>query len=333
MYDILFDFSSSPAGGGLRRLEAYAEYFSTSSLKTHFFVHEEAKNKDVIQRLVPTSLVGKTAISKITLNKKYLAPFRNRAKWFFSYGIPIKENFAEKNWLHISNALPFAVFDVSLGADLFLRMFTLRQQFKKYIYSIDIVSAESNFALKQYQALTGIKVDYCLLRNGVDYSKKNLNKFGKEPFAIAIGTYSYKRIDLTYNLFQALKKDLRLDKLLIVGDSKKIPKFIKSANDVEVQDYLTEDDLHFRLKKATYFISTSEVENSSYAVLEGLQLTKKAILSDIPSHREMLRANFSGTLKCNDLDILVVNYKDVSLEVMSSWVSEIELMLSKMRLI
>lgn len=333
MYDILFDFSSSPVGGGLRRLQAYAEYFSTSPLKTHFFVHEEAKNRDVIQRLVPTSLVRKTEISKLTLNKKYLASFRGRSKWVFSYGIPIKENFAEKSWLHISNALPFVVLDVTLGVDLFFKMFILRQQFKRNTQSINVVSAESNFTLNEYQKLTGVAADCCLLRNGIDSAKINFNKFDKEPVAIAIGTYSYKRLDLTYRLFRYLKKDLKLDKLLVVGESKNIPKFIKNANDVEIQNYLTEDDLRSRLEKATYFISTSEVENSSFAVQEGLQLTKKAILSDIPSHREMLKEDFSGALKCNDLDILMVNYADVSLDMMPNWATEIEVMLSKMDLI
>ena len=40
-YDIVFDFSSSPSGGALLRIEAYASFFSKSSLETLFFVHQE----------------------------------------------------------------------------------------------------------------------------------------------------------------------------------------------------------------------------------------------------------------------------------------------------
>ena len=45
-YDIVFDFSSSPSGGALRRIEAYASFFSNSDFDTLFLVHE-----DILQRI------------------------------------------------------------------------------------------------------------------------------------------------------------------------------------------------------------------------------------------------------------------------------------------
>lgn len=332
-YDILFDFSSTSSGGGLRRIKAYAKYFSTSPLKTHFFIDERMKNSDAIQRLVSSTLVRNTEFSKFMLHKKYLSPYKNQAKWLFSYGIPIKGNIAKKHWLHISNILPFAIFDVTLEPYLFFKMFVLRQQFKNNMLINNVVSAESNFSINKYHEITASTAHHCLLRNGIDSNKLNLTKFDKEPIAISIGTYTYKRLDLTYKLFQSLKKDLGLETLLLVGESKRIPKFIKNACDVEIQNFLTEDCLKLRLKKASYFISTSEAENSSCAVQEGLLLTKKAILSDIPSHREMLKHNFSGAFKCNGMDLLMVNYSDMSRESMKNWTNEIEEMLSRMELL
>ena len=45
-YDIVFDFSSSPSGGALRRIEAYSSFFSNSDFDTLVLVHE-----DILQRI------------------------------------------------------------------------------------------------------------------------------------------------------------------------------------------------------------------------------------------------------------------------------------------
>ena len=328
MYDILFDFSSSPVGGGLRRVEAYAEYFSHSPLKIHFFIHEAASNRNRIQQLVPTTLVHKTSTSKLSLNKDYLNKFDASAKWLFSYGIPTKRGYAEKNWLHISNVLPFFLFKSTLGPSLFFKMYILRQQYKRNFLNNDIISAESDFSIRMYNSVTGWKGDYFLLRNGVS---KTLSTFElKKPYAVAVGTHSYKRIDLTYELFQKLKADLELNKLLILGNPKQIPKLIRNASDVEVMGFLPDDILETTLKTAAYFISTSEVENSSCAVQEGLQFTKKAILSNIPSHQEMLRKDSDCLTRYQGMNYLIVDHSDLSVEAMEDWPTEIGKMLIHM---
>ena len=328
MYDILFDFSSSPTGGGFRRLEAYAEYFSQSTLKIHFFIHTAASNRDRIQQLVPTTLVHKTNASKVWLIKDYLKKIGMGAKWLFSYGIPIKRGYAEQNWLHVSNVLPFFFFHVTVAPNIFLKMCLLRQQFKSNYLNNDIISAESDFSIKMYIDVTGWKGDAIVLRNGLHKVDPGFEP--KQPFAIAIGTHPYKRIDRTYEVFQELKDELGLNKLLIVGDSKLIPRVIRSAVDVESKDYLPEAELLSCLKRAMYFISTSEVENSSSAVLEGLQYTQKAILSNIPSHQEMLRSNSGKHFQHLGKDYLIVNQNDVSDGAMAEWPNEIEKMLLRM---
>jgi glycosyltransferase involved in cell wall biosynthesis len=328
MYDILFDFSSSPAGGPLRRLEAYAEYFSKSSLKIHFFIHTAASNRDRIQQLVPTTLVHKTGPSKAWLKKDYLKKIGMGSKWLFSYGIPTKRGYAEQNWLHISNVLPFFFPHVTVGPSIFLKMCLMRWQFKSNYQNNDTISAESDFSIKTYIDVTGWKGDATVLRNGLH--KRDLRLGAKQPYAIAIGTHSYKRIDLTYEVFQKLKDDLGLNKLLIVGDSKHIPLAIRTAVDVEVKDFLPESVLWSSLKCASYFISTSEVENSSCAMLEGLQYTQKAILSNIPSHQEMFRHNTGKHFQHLGKDYLIVNQNDVCDGAMVEWSNEIGKMLLRM---
>ena len=331
MYDIIFDFSSSPTGGGLRRLEAYTEYFSQSHLKTHFFIHASARNRDRIQQLIPATLVQKSLASKALLSNDYLKEIDFNAKWLFSYGIPTKRSKAERNWLHISNVLPFFIFHATAAPCLFLRMYILRQQFKANFRNNDIVSAESDFSIKMYLNATGWKGETVILRNGIFKEDPVLET--KQPYAIAIGTHSYKRIDLTYKIFTGLKKDLGLKKLLIVGDSKLIPRSIRSAIDVDIRNFLPEAELQSCLKRASYFISTSEVENSSCAVLEGLRLTKQAILSNIPSHREMLRNGPVHFFQHQGADYLIVNQSDVRSDVMVDWNIEIEKMLLRMGLL
>ena len=328
MYDILFDFSSSPTGGGLRRLEAYAEYFSQLPLKIHFFIHEAASNRDRIQQLVPTTLVHKTDVSKVWLNKDYLGNYGVSAKWLFSYGIPTKRGFAKQNWLHISNVLPFFFAQATVDPSIYVKMFFLRHQFKSNFRNNDIISAESDFSIKMYIDVTGWQGETMLLRNGILKGDSDLNH--KQSYAIAIGTHSYKRIDLTYEVFKELKEALGLSKLLIIGDSKRIPLNIRTAADVDAKDFLHEGALHSSLKAASYFISTSEVENSSCAVLEGLQFTEKAILSDIPSHKEMLRNGMGSNFQYKENKYLIVSQNDIRDGVMVDWNHEIVKMLVKM---
>ena len=328
MYDILFDFSSSPTGGGLRRLDAFAEYFSRSPLKTHFFVHADALNRVKIQQLVSTTLVKKTGVQKIMLKNEYLKRIGVSAKWLFSYGIPTKRGFAEHNWLHISNVLPFTIFHATVGPGLFLKMYLLRQQYKANSRNNDIISAESDFSVKTYIKVADWTGEFQVLRNGIHEVNSGIEP--KQPYAIAVGTLSYKRIDRTYQLFQGLKNDLGLEKLLIVGDSFRIPEKIRNAIDVETKDFLPENEMQSSLKRASYFISTSEVENSSCAVLEGLQLTRKAVLSRIPSHLEMLTKDMVHPLKYEGIDYLIVDHADISDDAMASWPDEIRKMLQRM---
>ena len=329
MYDILFDFSSSPLGGSIHRLEAYAEYFSKSPLKTHFFIHEAVINRNRIEQLVSSTAVHKSLVDKLILNNHHLKNFNKNAKWLFSYGIPTKIGFAKNNWLHISNVLPFTIFETRVNISLRIKMLFLLMQFKTKVNNNKFISAESNFSIERYVAATGWGGQSLVLLNGI--RNQLLEPFDvKESYAIAVGSHTYKRLDNTYLLFKELKEGMGLTKLVILGDEKQIPKVLQIARDVEIRPFAADNDFESYLKKASCFISTSEVENSSYAVQEGLQFTKKAILSNIPSHREMLKNCIEPKISRCGIEYLLVERSDIRVEAMTEWSHQIEKMLISM---
>mgnify|MGYP004149770731 CR=1 FL=1 len=81
------------------------------------------------------------------------------------------------------------------------------------------------------------------------------------------------------------------------------------------------------------FFATSIVENSSNAVIEGLSLSKKIIISDIPSHRELLSFVKGSNHNIAGYDMLVFDKKSTSLNKFESWDLIIKKMLLEMKLL
>ena len=156
MYDIIFDFSSSPIGGSLRRLLAFANFFSKSDLKVKFLIHPSAVQ--IVKEIdnLCYAIVYKTILDKIFFSTSYLHKYEKRSKWFFSYGIPIKNKIGDRNWLHISNVLPISQKKISIGFINKLKILLQRFYFKKYSINPDIVSGESTFTLNEYELLIGM---------------------------------------------------------------------------------------------------------------------------------------------------------------------------------
>mgnify|MGYP000689916783 CR=1 FL=1 len=71
--------------------------------------------------------------------------------------------------------------------------------------------------------------------------------------------------------------------LIIIGNEDNVPENIRCQDDVELISYLSDEDYYSALSGADIFISTSAVENSSNAVIEGLSFSKK--IFDIPIKR------------------------------------------------
>jgi hypothetical protein len=79
-----------------------------------------------------------------------------------------------------------------------------------------------------------------------------------------------------------------LEKLLIVGNLETIPPSVGRKPYVECLGVLPYPQVLQHLRQSQVFISTSEIENSSNAVLEALALCGTVVVSDIPSHRELI---------------------------------------------
>ena len=335
-YDIVFDFSSSPSGGALRRIEAYASFFSNSDFDTLFLVHE-----DILQRIkrfrginvVPVE--KKKSLTKAVGIGKYLNILEKKPYWFFSYGIPLSRPVGENNWLHISNILPLYLDKVSTSFSLYLKMYLYKLHLKFRSSNCDIVSAESEFSLGLYSKHICSNTHQVLLKNGITdrvIFDNNCNKLSHN-YAIAVGTYNYKRLDITYKLFRSIKDEYKLMSLIIIGNEDYVPKNIRCQDDVKLISSLCDEEYFLTLSRAEIFISTSIVENSSNAVIEGLSLSKKIIISDIPSHREILSFVKGSNRNIAGYDMLVFDKKSISINKLESWHLIINKMLSEMKLL
>ena len=291
-YDILFDFSSSPIRGAVRRLDAYINFFSKTDLKVVFLVHAKVRSNYRLNDKVKIIYINKNILDKIFSINKYLDEYKLKVNWLFSYGVPINKVIAVNNWLHISNILPFNP-NINIPILLKLKMYVLRLNYVRGSKMIDVVSAESQFSLDSYSSyITGPKL--VPLYNGIEYRPDikplgNFLKYGN--YAVISGTQPYKRVDKAYSLFLHLKNLYKLDNVLIIGSLDLLDSKYRSMPDVVLIDHL-EDALYFEsLLTSEIFITSTEVENSSCAVLEAICYCKKSYLSDIQSTAELLDIN------------------------------------------
>lgn len=340
MIDIVFDFTSSPVGGGLRRIEAYAEYFAASSLKTLFLVHPKVAEKISCYRGINIEPITRTGFAKATGDVRYLQEIdtRGRARWLFSYGIPVHARIANKCWFHISNVLPLYLDYVTLDFKLRMMMSAFSWWIRCRAENCDVVSAESLFSIGRYDAVTKTSGQRVLLNNGlperllVGGNGSGVTVGARGAYAVAVGTASYKRIDRTYEVFLGLKKEWDLERLKIVGESTHIPIAVRKSDDVDIIRYLNNDTEYSDLMSHSLaFISTSETENSSNAVIEGLLLSERAVLSDIPSHLEMLAPERIQKRRVGMQHLVLADRNSINMKSVPTWRESIEKMLVEMQ--
>ena len=334
MYDIVFDFSSSPSGGALRRLEAYASFFSKSNLSTIFLIHKNASY--ILNRYsgVKYECISKNYFQKIFGKNKYLNKYKSKAEWLFSYGIPIENPIGKYNWFHISNALPLANFKVKLNLKLRCGMLVLFRKIRGARYSCSIVSAESKFAIDLYKKVDPLARSI-VLENSIQFNhdcRDNLLPLSlrSKKFCLIVGTATYKRVDLAYELYLKLKAKHDLQILVIIGEISSLNKKIQNDEHVFFYSHLSDIDYFNILINSEIFISTSEIENSSCSVLEAIFHQKPCYLSDIPSHRELLLKSHGMILEEGKYIYIP---SDKSNTYFKSWDSTIEYMLTAMKAI
>ena len=145
-----------------------------------------------------------------------------------------------------------------------------------------------------YFTLFFIKIfDFFHKKKILNFLKNKFNKF-EILFDVGSNTGSsiirYKKLNIAFRLFRFLQeKDTQLKTFFIVGNRDDLPWKIRTNKNVIVDIGSNRESLIHLLSSANYYISASQIENSSIAALEGLVFSKSVILSDIPSHREMLK--------------------------------------------
>jgi glycosyltransferase involved in cell wall biosynthesis len=307
MIDILFDFSVSRYGGGLRRLHSYMEYFKDKTVRTLFIIHPDLVG--LASKIgIDFECRKRNPFSRFYPDKKLEKKYHGRTKIFFSYGIPISRKIGFLNYLHLSNALPFDYENCSVAFSDLLKNYLLRVLFKIFKQQ-DIVCAESDFTISVYKKRIGWYGDSFVSRNGSDdpmiNTIKKKEKMGN--YMVTIGTERYKRLDHVYEIFSRIKNNEKVDKLLIIGNQKKIPLGVANKNDVQIMNIIPRNEVLSILQNSGGYITASEIENSSNALIEAMQLCPKVIMSSIPSHHESVDTEGKDLLRINNRNFYIVN--------------------------
>jgi hypothetical protein len=295
----LMNFSSSYIGGGSKRLIETAKCFDKSN-GGHFIIHQKSYNlvKEYSHNNV-FYVVNPNRIRRLFNDGHYLKNILNitgTPEIYFSYGIPVFYKIGKINWFHISNALSLTTNKIDITPIQRLKMILLKHRILNSLDNVRIISGESEFSLNLLKSVSKNKFEstfFNVLPNGFNpCENKNIVRKVKEEehYAITIGTLKYKKLSVAFNLFRFLqKKDAKLKKFYIIGNKHDLPNEIKYNENVVVDVGSNREDLIHLLSNAEYYISASQIENSSIAALEGLIFSKYVVLSDIPPHREMLK--------------------------------------------
>lgn len=291
-----FNFAASPTGGGLKRLLETASWFNPRG-GALFFVNTKLRNLQIWQELRHNQYVFAypDPIQKLLIYAPYLQEAMEAydlPNTYFAYGQPLAQRIGRRNWLHISNALTLER-NVTLDLPTRVKNAILGYQIIQSAQYVDVYSGESEFTLnllRKHKSL--LKKDIVLAPNGLDNAliaaQKDLESIIKTD-AITVGTYSYKDLEASLKLFLELKRnDSSIIKLHIVGPKDPLPKIVRNHPDVICHGLTTHSQLIDLLTRTKAYISSSQIENSSNAALEGLMLCDTIYLSDIPSHRELL---------------------------------------------
>ncbi|MEI8024970.1 MAG: hypothetical protein WCI18_01360 [Pseudomonadota bacterium] len=255
--------------------------------------------------------IEKTKFAKICNLESYksriLKMVGNVDIWY-SYGIPLNKRFARIQILHVSNALSLKTDGIVLSFFDRVRFFILGFFFKRSVKFVDLWSCESKFTMSLITKLDVSSDIIHISKNGLENEKPNIIAPSNDSnrYFVAIGTYSYKRLDLLISWFldnSNLYKDL---KLKIIGEVPELAALKHKS--LEWMGVLPHTEVLGVLKNSFAYISFSEIENSSNALAEAAQFNKKLVVSDIASHREFL-----------DLNCIKYSTKDGILETIDSY--------------
>jgi glycosyltransferase involved in cell wall biosynthesis len=320
MFDVIFDFSASPVGGGLRRLHEYYLFFIESKYRVLFLIHPSLSHLYKSSGTVVIKSLRRPVLGRLFRDEVFVKPFKNLAPCFFSYGIPLYSRICDLNWFHVSNLLPFTYRSCTVKTRSKPKNWLLARRFRHGAPFADIVSAESRYSLSRYADWCGSPKKCILLQNGAETISGAASFAARLPIAITVGVEPYKRLDRVYEEFLRLKKSEGVEKLQIIGRADKVPAKVRNADNVIVTGFLSREDFINKYRTSKYFISASEVENSSNVVLEAVQYGLLCRLSRIPSHLEMFIPEALPSASVPDAaSFFSADYSLIRKEILKGW--------------
>lgn len=294
MNNFLFNFSSSYSGGGLKRLTAYLQWFSNNG-GAHFIVNHRIKNI-LLDNNNNNKLyyIDSSKTQRALNNQNYLIDIARQIgadiDLYYSYGIPVPYKVGKVNWFHLSNVLPLighSGYKLSLLRSLELKWLgvLIRRSYK----NAKVLSAESNYSLSLFPSnphhslvvsSNGSNEEIELFERSLDHKVNDI--------AVVIGTFFYKDLDSSYNIFLKLKAKNPKLRLIIIGDNTMIPNKIKNKHFVDSLGELPHSKVVTLLSSARFYINTSKVENSWNSASEGVLLARESFISSIKPHLELV---------------------------------------------
>jgi glycosyltransferase involved in cell wall biosynthesis len=323
----VFNFSASYFGGGLKRITAYLKWFNQHG-GANFVLNEKLIG---IEKSFPENrycFLKQRPIDKVlnyspTLNQ-FLVQIP-KIDLYYSYGIPLPRKIGKVNWIHVANVLPFvnARKYVLFRRSLEMRLLgILMNNSMKYA---DVISAESDASLQlikknkkaqRFISVNGSDDEITAYQNQINVSDE---KF--ENIAVAVGTCKYKSIDDVYKIYCYLRQSNPTLELHIAGIKEDVPVYVQQDKQVILQGVLPQLAVCELLKKAKYYITATQIENSYNAAAEGIYLARESFVSDIGPHRELLKDVKFQVIRDFDIQVpsLYVKQKDVDIRHLKSW--------------
>ncbi len=328
---LLFNFSASVNGGGLKRLSEFSRWFDRRG-GTNFIISRLVKDQ-LTEKYTNNHyfIVDKSLIKRLFFDQSFIKKlpldFRN-LDLLYSYGIPIYDPIASQNWFHLSNISPFFPKQSALSRINFLRNLVLRKRIVSNLYNAEFISAESESSLSLLD--NTFKSKFVVSVNGSDDEIMAKPSDPLEPFyAVSVGTQSYKRIDLVIKCFKHFKGKLGLEKLYICGDKSLVNKNLILPPDVILLGLLPRAEVIRFIEKSKLYISCTKLENSFNAASEGIFLAESSIISGIGPHQELLKEEPYSNIELFGDNFYFVERCQLSKKNIVSWDSIISSILVK----
>ncbi len=209
----LFNFSSSSNGGGLTRTRETVKWFD-NNYGAYFIINDKIKDEIIIyKKSNKYFFIPQNKFKRLLFDGYYLPKIIKeigKPDIYFSYGIPVFYDVGVINWFHISNALSLKTKGISLPLYKRVQMLILKNRIIQSIQNTQIVTGESEFSVNLFKKniinQNGLKYYYDIFPNGFDFTRvKDVFNYQRESsykYAITIGTFKYKKINIAVELFR-----------------------------------------------------------------------------------------------------------------------------------